>query len=242
MRILVVNDDGIEAPGIRLLTTWASTIGEVTVVSPKGQQSGKSQSISLHNSFEIKKVDYEGAVEAWSVDSTPADCVRFAFDVLGDYELVFSGVNWGWNIGDDIAYSGTCGAMFESAFWNAKGIAFSCSFNSFDSFLPNVGKVWEFFTENNLLEKCPLWNVNFPDRAERIEIREAGRAYVQDHFVKLDGEIWIQKGYMAYDGSFDGTDISAVEKENVISITPMTHDRMERRVFSSLRGLGKDIR
>ena len=241
MRILITNDDGINAPGIRILTDWASQIGEVTVVAPKGQQSGKSQSISLHAPFEIKKCDYEGAKEAWSVDSTPADCVRFAFDVLGDFDIVFSGVNYGWNIGDDIAYSGTCGGMFESFFWNAKGIAFSCSFNTFGSFLPNIGKVWEFFQEHKLLEKCPLWNVNFPDNAERIEIREAGRAYVQDHFVKLDGDMWVQEGYMAYDGSLMDNDISAVEREHVISITPVTADRTERKVLSALKGLGKDM-
>ena len=239
MRILVVNDDGIGAPGIRLLVDWASRIGEVTVVAPKGQQSGKSQSISLHNSFEIKKVEYEGSKEAWSVDSTPADCVRFAFDVLGDYDIVFSGVNWGWNIGDDIAYSGTCGAMLESAFWNAKGIAFSCSFKTYGSFLPNVGKVWEFMEENSLLEKCPLWNVNFPDVVEGISVREVGRAYVQDHFVKIEGDMWRQEGYMAYDGRLEGSDISAVEKEKLISLSPLTVDRTDRRVFSSIRGLGR---
>lgn len=240
MRILAVNDDGIYAPGFRHLVKWASSVGEVTVVAPKGQQSGKAQSLRIHDQFEVKKVDYLGAVEAWYVDSTPSDCVRFAFDVLGDYDLVVSGVNYGFNIGDDVAYSGTCGAMFEAAFWKAKGIAFSCSFNTFDSFPENIDKVWEFFQEHRLLEKNDLWNVNFPDKADGIAITRQGGPYVQDHFVKMDGDMWAQKGYMAYRrGSERNTDIEAVEEKNLVSITPMRCDRTEVRLYEEMKDIKK---
>ena len=195
MRILATNDDGIYAEGFRHLVSWAQKIGEVTVCAPKGQQSGKSQSLNLHSSFEVKKVEYPGAVEAYYVDSTPADCVRFAFDVLGHFDLVLSGVNCGYNIGDDIAYSGTCGAMFDAAFWSSKAIAFSCSFSSFDSFPKYINRVWECFESNNLLEKADLWNVNFPDIVEGITFTRQGGAYVQDHFHRVEGDIWTQRGY-----------------------------------------------
>ena len=237
MRILVTNDDGIEAKGIRLLAEWASRIGDVTVCAPKGQQSGKSQSLSLHMKFEVKKVDFPGVKEAYYVDSTPADCVRFAFDVLGHFDLVLSGVNYGYNIGDDVAYSGTCGAMFDAAFWNSKGIAFSCSFNTFDSFPQSIDKVWECFEKNQLLSKCDLWNVNFPDKVEGISFTSLGRAYVQDHFYRVEGDMWEQKGYYSDEEYAFGSDIRAVEKERKISITPMKVDRTEYSVLKELKDI-----
>lgn len=239
MKILVVNDDGIKAEGISHLVKWAQGIGEVTVVAPKGQQSGKSQSLRIHDSFEIRKVEYTGAKEAWSVDSTPADCVRFAFDILGHFDLVLSGVNWGFNIGDDVAYSGTCGAMLEAAFWGAKGIAFSCSFNSFLSFPENIHRIWDFFQEKNLLEKNDLWNVNVPDTVKGIKITRQGRAYVQDHFIQKEGDLWTQKGYMAYrKGEAKDTDIEAVEELDLVSITPMRCDRTEMDLYVKMKDEG----
>ena len=104
MRILVTNDDGITSPSLSHLAHWASRFGEVIVVAPKVEQSGKSQSIDFFNPVEIKRVDF-GGLEAWAMDSTPADCVRFG--VLGldrEYDLVLSGINRGYNLGDDIAY------------------------------------------------------------------------------------------------------------------------------------------
>ena len=78
MKILLTNDDGIDAEGLRVVADWAKNLGHVTVCAPKVQQSGKSHAINIYTPFEIKKVDYEGADEAYAVDSSPADCVRFA--------------------------------------------------------------------------------------------------------------------------------------------------------------------
>ena len=77
MRILITNDDGIWAPGIRMLAEWARAIGEVTVVAPKVEQSGMSHAIQFVEPIEIKRVELMEGVEAWQMDSTPADCVRF---------------------------------------------------------------------------------------------------------------------------------------------------------------------
>ncbi len=247
MRILLTNDDGIYAEGFKHLVTWASKIGDVTICAPKGQQSGKSQSLNLHNMFEVKKVDYPGVKDAYYVDSTPADCVRFAFDVLGHFDLVLSGVNCGYNIGDDIAYSGTCGAMFDAAFWESKAIAFSCSFTSFDSFPKYIDKVWEVFERMSLLDKSDLWNVNFPDVVEGITFTKQGGAYVQDHFHRVEGDMWTQRGYYIDKerekegkanaiGKDMDSDIFAVEKRNLISITPMIVDRTDYRALEEIKG------
>ena len=112
MKILLTNDDGIDAEGLRVVADWAKNLGHVTVCAPKVQQSGKSHAINIYTPFEIKKVDYEGADEAYAVDSSPADCVRFGTIGLGrHYDLVLSGVNKGLNMGEDIMYSGTAGAI-----------------------------------------------------------------------------------------------------------------------------------
>ena len=96
MRILITNDDGINAPGIRMLAEWAKKLGEVTVVAPKVEQSGMSHAIQFVEPIEIKRVPLMDGVEAWQMDSTPADCVRFG--VLGlkrEYDLILSGINKG---------------------------------------------------------------------------------------------------------------------------------------------------
>ena len=84
MRILITNDDGIGSEGIRALVDWAQKLGEVSVFAPNVEKSGKSVSVELRKPFSAEKVEYPGAVEAYAIGSTPADCVRFA--VLGkDY-------------------------------------------------------------------------------------------------------------------------------------------------------------
>ena len=94
MRILITNDDGIESEGIRALVDWARNYGEVYVFAPNVEQSGKSHAIDFINPMEITKESFPCAMDAYRVDSTPADCVRFA--ILGLHEkpdLVISGIN-----------------------------------------------------------------------------------------------------------------------------------------------------
>ena len=121
MKILIVNDDGIHAPGIMHLAKWATKLGDVTVIAPKREQSGKSHSINIVDSFEIKTVEFLPDVKAYRVDSSPSDCSRFG--ILGlkqEYDLVLSGINNGYNMGRDIVYSGTVGAIFEACSLGAK--------------------------------------------------------------------------------------------------------------------------
>ena len=114
MKILLTNDDGIQSEGLMIVAKWAKKLSDVTVSAPKFEQSGKSHSIDIHNPFEVKKVDYFDGVRAFSVDSSPADCVRFATLGLHEtYDLVISGINKGLNLGEDIMYSATNGAKFE---------------------------------------------------------------------------------------------------------------------------------
>lgn len=191
MKILLTNDDGIEAEGLKYLLDWAKGLGEVTIFAPKVQQSAKSHSIKIHGPYEVKKVDYFEGVEAYSVDSTPADCVRVA--VLGmkrRFDLVISGINNGPNLGGDIHYSGTVAACFEAAQNGIKAIAFSAAFNSFDNAIKNIDRAYKQILKRKMLDFADIVNVNFPEKGDEILTTRMGPAIYSDEFEFLpDGTI-----------------------------------------------------
>ena len=239
MRILITNDDGINAEGIRVLVDFASTIGEVTVCAPKEQQSAKAHAINIYTPFEVKKVEYKGAVDAYAVDSTPADCVRFGtLGLLRDYDLVFSGVNRGLNMGEDIAYSGTAGAIFEASYRHIKGIAFSTEINSFDSARIWVKKAYEYIVANKMLEHADLLNVNIPDNPKGIVVTKQGGAYYTDRFVEIEKDIWQQTGYCIHDNRHDLTIDSDATIDGYVTITPLTHAKTDYKAYELIH---KDI-
>ena len=165
MKILVVNDDGYDAPGLKRLAGMASRFGEVTVAAPEFHSSAKSHSITLKTEMKIKPQDIglEG-VTAYSVAGTPADCIRLAlYHILPAYpDVVFSGINDGANTGFDVAYSGTIAAAMEALMHGIPAIAFSKKRNGLDevteAYLPQIMEL--------LLKQDPgpgrIWNVNFP--------------------------------------------------------------------------------
>ena len=148
MRILLTNDDGINAPGILVLAKWAMKLGDVTVVAPKIEQSGKSHGIEIVRPMEIKKVDFPLNLPAYAVDSTPADCVRYAVKGLGlTFDLVISGINRGYNVGEDIMYSGTVGAIFEANAMGIPAMAFSTHPDGFADAEAHLDRVYQFILE-----------------------------------------------------------------------------------------------
>ncbi|MBR3629346.1 MAG: 5'/3'-nucleotidase SurE [Oscillospiraceae bacterium] len=127
-RILITNDDGIEAPGLLLLAGAAKEFGEVWVVAPDGQRSGVSHSISLHDTVDLVPHAFPvQGVQAYTCSGTPADCVRTgSLYVLPDKpDLVLAGINEGYNVATDLQYSGTAGAAFEGAFQGILSAAIS---------------------------------------------------------------------------------------------------------------------
>ncbi|MEE8716707.1 MAG: 5'/3'-nucleotidase SurE [Coriobacteriales bacterium] len=128
MDVLVVNDDGIDAPGIRELAALARTLGRVFVVAPREVQSGASHRVSLSWPLRVeRRDDVPGAEAAYAVAGSPADCVSLALGcLLPDRPgLVLSGINAGFNVGFDVAYSGTVAAAMEAAMRGVPAVAFS---------------------------------------------------------------------------------------------------------------------
>ena len=237
MRFLIVNDDGIGAEGIKLLAEWAKQYGEVTVVAPKVEQSGKSHAIDFINPLEIKRVDFMPDVEAWSVASMPADCVRFGvFGLHRQYDLVLSGINRGVNMSGDIIYSGTMGAIFEAGNQRHRGIAFSTTPENLEGAAKYLDEVYNYIIENNLFEYSNLYNVNIPAEVKGIRITKQGDAYFSDAFYQIDENTYTQHGEMIADTNpEDKTRDTNAFAEGYISITPMTKERTDLVAFDKLK-------
>lgn len=171
MKILIVNDDSIHAPGIAMLAEAAGMFGEVWVVAPQRECSAMSQKLTLRETLALEKAEAFPAdvCAAWALDGTPVDCVKVALSHLlsekPDY--VLSGINNGYNVGYDIAYSGTLGAAFEAARSGIPAAAFSVTSNAhLEGARPYLRDVLQ-----ELLQTPPspgkVWNVNFPALGKR---------------------------------------------------------------------------
>lgn len=165
MKILISNDDGIFAPGIVKLAEAAKNFGDVIVAAPSQQCSGMSQRVTLEQIIKISEYDFPVAgVEAYSIDGTPADCVRAAMGYILPQkpDIVFSGINKGYNLGTDIAYSGTIGAATEALIAGVPTIAFSRKRAGIDGAIDaNINKIIEQILQKEQSTK-EIWNVNFP--------------------------------------------------------------------------------
>lgn len=127
MRMLISNDDGIFAPGIEaLVKAFAAAGHEVFVCAPDSQRSAASHSLSIGRPLTVKEVEFPGAMKAYAIGGTPADCVKLGLTVLcPQAETVVSGINKGYNVGSDILYSGTVAAAMEGAICGRPALAVS---------------------------------------------------------------------------------------------------------------------
>ena len=239
MRILITNDDGIHARGLLPLAQWAQKLGEVTVIAPKFEQSGKSHGIEIHKAFEVKKVDLAPGIEAYSVDSTPADCVRIA--ILGmkkQFDLVISGINRGLNIGRDTIYSGTVGAIFEANALGVPALAFSTSPAYYDKSLSHMDAIYDYICRNRLLEKGDLYNINIPECPVGFRITRQGGPYYSDKFDFQENDMVMPCGIDVFKSSnTKDLDTDAVLVHHLISISPLTIDRTDRELYAQLTAL-----
>lgn len=190
LNILITNDDGICAPGIARLAAAALPYGHVFVCAPDSQCSGMSQRVTISGKLPVRAHDFPVPVEAaWSIGGTPTDCVRTAVRTLLPVrpDIVLTGVNNGYNVGFDIAYSGTVGAAMEALLSGIPAIAFSaresCAGEWLDAYLPDVlGELLAHPAHPG----C-LWNVNFPD-CPKEQCRGVRRGTVPARYGLYDNE------------------------------------------------------
>lgn len=229
MRILVVNDDGIYAEGIRHLAMMAKNLGEVWVVAPDEQCSAMSHRITVHGSIDVRKeYNYLDGVEAYRIWGTPADCVKIGIKYVmpSRPDIVLSGINYGYNVGFDILYSGTVGAAMEALLNGIPAIAYSKEMNNnyelVDAHLLSITKD----LLNRPIGKNEIWNINIPgcNLSEYKGVLE-DRIPSQDSFhisdydrIKLDGDDFrLDTNGKGNTSANEGTDMKAV-LDNYISI------------------------
>ena len=235
MRILITNDDSISAAQLPNLVRWCQKLGEVTVVVPEYEQSGKSHGIQLLQAFKAEKRDFMEGVEVWAVDSTPADCVRFA--VMGlhrEFDLVISGVNRGCNMGLDVMYSGTVAAIYEAAALGIPAIALSVPYPNYDSATKHLDMVLDYFAQNRLMEKHSLYNVNIPMDPKGVHITRQGGPYYTDDFDPRENSLYMPVGRCIHENTGDLTIDTDCVVSGYISLTPMTLSRTDMAVFKLL--------
>lgn len=245
--ILVTNDDGITAPGLRALIDVVRPFGKIVVVAPDKPQSGTSHSVTMHHPLRLKKIRNEAGFVEYSSNGTPADCIKLAYKIILKRKpnLLISGINHGSNSSINIIYSGTMAAVFEGAMAGVPSIGFSLlQFETdadFSAARFYAGRIIREVMSRKLPEGICL-NVNIPyvpaDEIKGIRIcRQAGGTWLEDFDVRKDpkGEdyYWL-KGIFARIGDGEDTDEYALE-HNYVSIVPVNFDFTDYPAIGQLK-------
>lgn len=239
MKILITNDDSISSEVIFPLAKWAKQFGEVTVVVPKYEQSAKSHSIEIRKAYEVKQVPFDDLnIKVYTVDSSPADCVRFAIEGMHiKFDFVISGINRGLNIGIDVLYSGTLGAAFEATTFGIPAVALSTEIGGFEEAIESLDEIKEFFVCNDLMKKNNIYNINIPINHKGISITRMGERYFVDGFLPQGNDMYLATyKEIPIDSDDNSIDINAIQSR-YISVTPLIMNRTNMPVFEELNKL-----
>ncbi len=251
-KILITNDDGIDAKGLRALVDAFAPHYELLVVAPAVEQSGKSHSFTYKTGVRCRSVDLFDGVEAYSVDGTPSDCVKVAFAHLRTDlpDLVLSGINCGENLGIANFYSGTVGAAREALFWHVPAVAFSTHYESCDEAFQyghEALKLIEKLDSEGLLN--PLnrfyYNVNFPACPPReskgFKLCKQSLAYYNDRYTvaRENGEevLYVNGTVVDVEESLD-YDVYA-SNAGYTTLTPLSIDATAYEAFAGLEALAE---
>lgn len=188
MNIILTNDDGIDSLGLKKLEEVLSNYGNVYVVAPLTQQSGKACGISAFFGVCVNKIDNNHL----SVEGTPVDCVEVACAMINKkIDLVVSGCNSGYNLSQDIMYSGTCGACVQASLSKIPSIAFSVKNKDYFHQIDKYAKeVLDYIFDNNLLDSSYFLNVNIPEgKSKGIKLTKVyGPIYETYYPILIDSE------------------------------------------------------
>lgn len=253
-KILITNDDGVNASGIRHLWDTLKNIGDLIVVAPHQEQSATSLSITLRSPLRVERVEWHNGANVWSVNGTPADCVKMGMNVVLDSppDLIVSGINRGTNAGRNVLYSGTVAATVESVLQGIPAIAFSC-FDYFDTDYtithPHIPQIVRHVLE------CPLplgtlLNVNFPSKSfkeiQGYKMTHQGKQYwaenlsERSHPAENHTYYWLGARLAEFD-EIEDCDISWLKKGYIAAVpihvnelTDRSHLNAQREAFDRL--------
>lgn len=253
MRILCTNDDGILAHGLACLVRAAEPLGEVTIVAPDREQSATSHSLTLHHPLRpVRRPD-----GAYQVDGTPTDCVMLAVEALMPErpDFVFSGINHGQNMGEDVLYSGTVAAAMEGMSLGIPSVAISFAGGDLradprliDELVPTLSDLLRHISALPKLPPGILLNVNLPPvsggHVKGIRLTRLGRRVYSDSLTPMRDPwnrpiYWIGGGSAAWTGP-DDSDFRAVQ-DGYISVTPLQLDLTNRDLLDAAESWWRDL-
>jgi 5'/3'-nucleotidase len=241
VRILLSNDDGYQARGLRVLAEHLAGIAEITIVAPDRNRSGASNSLTLDSPLRVEQVD----ANVYYVNGTPTDCVHVAITGLLDDEpdMVISGINHGANLGDDVLYSGTVAAAMEGRFLGLPAVAVSLVLEDAGHFA-TAALVTRKLVEQMIEDPLPrdtILNVNVPDvgvedlrgvRATRLGFRHKSEPVIKARDPKNQPIYWVGPAGAGQDAG-PGTDFHAIAGR-CVAISPLKIDLTNHSAIESL--------
>lgn len=244
--ILVTNDDGITAPGIRNLVKFMTEIGEVIVVAPNSPQSGKGHAITINSTLTYEEIQLEGSQKDYALSGTPVDCVKFALDKIltRKPDLVVSGINHGANSSINVIYSGTMSAAVEAGVEGLQAIGFSLLDFAWDADFSQGKKYIQKIVRNileNPLPKGIVLNVNIPKLPENeikgIKVCRQAHAKWEENFDERTNPHG--KKYYWLSGYFNNMDSDKNADENAlaegyVSVVPVKFDLTAHEYIAEL--------
>ena len=248
MKILIANDDGIQAIGIQTLAKALCKDHEVYIVAPDQERSAAGHALTLNTPIRVREVDLGiGIKKSWAISGTPGDCVKIGINAILDVkpDLVISGINHGPNLGSDVLYSGTVSAAMEGAVLGYPSIAVSLAdlYGTSYDFKPAAQFMAEFLKKihNINFPKKTILNINVPtgkiEDMKGVCIAKLGtKTYTDDYEKRFDprGKVYYwMAGVPISDNHEKGTDMAAI-MNNKISITPVTFEMTHTDIMQDL--------
>lgn len=246
--ILITNDDGIHAPGIRHLWNSLREVADLTIVAPATEQSAVGLAITIRSPLRIDKVEWPDNANVWSVNGTPADCIKLALHAVVDKrpDLIVSGINRGTNAGRNILYSGTIAGVIEGVMHDIPGVAFSCrdfintDYKAVEQYVPHiVGHALE-----HPLPVGTFLNVNFPSTAihgiKGFKMARQGKEYWSEdpdkrsHPAEGHAYYWIGGKLAEYDEHED-SDITWLKKGYIAAVPVQIHELTNHHELNARR-------
>ena len=243
MKILVTNDDGIEAEGINVLSEVLSNSHEIYIIAPVNEKSACSNAITTRSEMKINEV----GPNRYSVTGYPADCVNIGLhsDIIPEIDLIVSGINHGPNVGDDLIFSGTMAGARTAYVFGKPGIAVSVdSFHKPSEYFTDAAEfILNFIQDLHIQnpEDPYLFNINYPDLPKEningTQYTFTGKRIYQDSFKKNkqgDNEILVSMEGTISSIYSEGSDVTALEK-GYISITPVMTDATDYSLLETMK-------
>lgn len=237
MRILITNDDGIYSPGIKALAEVAAAFGEVRIVAPDVEQSSMGHAITASRPLHYRKTPI-GPFEAYRVNGTPADCVALGAHHWEKVDLVFSGINIGYNLGNSMWHSGTLAGAKQAALLGLRGVAFSAPAIDegidYERLKPFAAEVVDMLLKDPELK---LVNVNFPEHPSGIRWTHQSVRHYDGKVVPGEDPMGRRHFWFTavpIEATEENSDRWVVE-QGLVSLTPLRLDLTDRQALGRVR-------